>query len=245
MTWKCALVNMPFGGAKGGVTVRSAGSLAGASWSASPAASRPSSAASSAPTVDIPAPDVGTNAQTMAWMMDTYSMHRGYSVPGVVTGKPVEIGGSQGRDDATGQGVVYTIERAAHAIGLDLADARVAVQGFGNVGEAATRLIHRAGARIIAVTDVGGGVLDAGGLDPQALKRRMQETGSVAGAPGTRPIDNEGLIGLDCDILVLAALEGQVTGANAPRCGPGSWRRAPTARPRLTRIRSSTSVAWS
>ncbi len=214
MTWKCALVNVPFGGAKGGVTVdprqlstnemaritrRFTAELQGIIG----------------PNIDIPAPDVGTNAQTMAWMMDTYSMHHGYSIPGVVTGKPVDIGGSLGRADATGQGVVYTIQRAAEAIGLPLQGARVAVQGFGNVGEAAARLIHEAGATLIAVTDVGGGVYNPDGLDPLALKRRMKETGSVDGASGTTPMSNEDLIGLDCDILILAALEGQVSAANA------------------------------
>jgi len=216
MTWKCALVNVPFGGAKGGVTC-------------DPRAMSPRELEALTrrfatelqpmigPDSDIPAPDVGTNAQTMAWIMDTVSMHRGYSVPGVVTGKPVAIGGSNGRADATGQGVVYTIEDAARRAGFALEGASVAVQGFGNVGEATARLLHEAGARVVAVTDIGGGCYRESGLDVELLRRLLREQGSIVGAPGTEPIDNEDLFGLDVDVLVLAALEGQVTGANAGR----------------------------
>jgi glutamate dehydrogenase (NAD(P)+) len=214
MTWKSALVNVPFGGAKGGValdprqlsmreleavTRRFATELEGIIG----------------PDSDIPAPDVGTNAQTMAWMMDTVSMHRGFSVPGVVTGKPLSIGGSAGRSDATGQGVLFTIEEAARRGGFTVEGARVAVQGFGNVGEAAARLLHEAGASVVAVTDIGGGVRRADGLDVPLLKRYLQEHGTIAGAPGTHPIDNDELFGLDVDVLVLAALEGQITARNA------------------------------
>jgi glutamate dehydrogenase (NAD(P)+) len=216
MTWKCALANVPFGGAKGGVTVdprrlspgevqrvtrRFATELQGVIG----------------PEVDIPAPDVGTNAQTMAWIMDTVSMHAGYTVPGVVTGKPVDLGGSEGRADATGMGVVFTAERALREAGIALDGATVAVQGFGNVGEAAARLIHERGGRLVAITDVGGGVANPHGLDPARLKAHLRETGSIAGAPGTEPIDNEALLASDVDLLVLAALEGQVTAANADR----------------------------
>jgi glutamate dehydrogenase (NAD(P)+) len=151
----------------------------------------------------------------MAWIMDTISMHAGHTVPGVVTGKPVSVGGSAGRADATGQGVVFTAERALAELGLSLEGASVAVQGFGNVGEATARLMHQRGARIVAVTDIGGGVANPAGLDPARLKAFLDETGSVAGMPGTTSIDNDGLIGLDCDVLVLAALEGQVTADNA------------------------------
>jgi glutamate dehydrogenase (NAD(P)+) len=167
------------------------------------------------PDSDIPAPDVGTNAQVMAWIMDTVSMHKGYSVPGVVTGKPFSIGGSVGRSDATGQGIVYTIEDAAARIGLDLAGASVAVQGFGNVGEAAARLLQGRGARVVAITDAGGGAHDPDGLDVPDLGRRFRAYGTVAGTPGTQLIDNETLFGLDVDILVLAALDGQITARNA------------------------------
>ena len=216
MTWKCALVNVPFGGAKGGVTVdprtlspselqrvtrRFASELQGVIG----------------PETDIPAPDVGTNAQTMAWIMDTVSMHAGHTVPGVVTGKPVSLGGSEGRADATGMGVMFTAQRALTEAGIDMDGATVAVQGFGNVGEAAARLIHERGGRLVAITDVGGGVANPAGLDPAALSAHLRETGSIAGAPDTEPIANEELLGLDVDLLVLAALEGQITGFNADR----------------------------
>ncbi len=216
MTWKCALVNVPFGGAKGGVTCDPR-AMSPREMEALTRRFATELQVLIGPDSDIPAPDVGTNAQTMAWIMDTVSMHRGYSVPGVVTGKPVAIGGSNGRADATGQGVVYTIEEAARRGGLDLPGASVAVQGFGNVGEAAARLLHEAGARVVAVTDVGGGCHREAGLDVPVLRRLMQEHGSIAGAPGTDPIDNEDLFGLDVDVLVLAAMEGQITAANAGR----------------------------
>jgi glutamate dehydrogenase (NAD(P)+) len=214
MTWKCALVGVPFGGAKGGVacdpsrlsereleavTRRFATELDGIVG----------------PDSDIPAPDVGTNAQTMAWMMDTLSMHRGYSVPGVVTGKPISIGGSLGRADATGQGVVYCIAEAFRRDGANVADASVAIQGFGNVGEATARLLGEMGARIVAVGDVAGAVRRDDGLDVAALRRHLAEHGSVAGAPGTQAIDNHELLALDVDVLVLGAIEGQVTERNA------------------------------
>jgi len=216
MTWKCALVNVPFGGAKGGVTVdprelsqgelqrvtrRFASELQGIIG----------------PETDIPAPDVGTNAQTMAWIMDTVSMHAGHTVPGVVTGKPVSLGGSEGRADATGMGVTFTAQRALSEAGIDMNGATVAVQGFGNVGEAAARLIHERGGRLVAITDVGGGVANLDGLDPAALAAHLRDTGSIAGAPETEPIDNDGLLGLEVDLLVLAALEGQVNATNADR----------------------------
>jgi glutamate dehydrogenase (NAD(P)+) len=214
MTWKCALVNVPFGGAKGGVTcdpmAMSAKELEGLTRRFATELDGIIGLES-----DIPAPDVGTNAQTMAWIMDTISMHRGYPVPGVVTGKPVAIGGSEGRADATGQGVVYTIEHAAQSLGIPLDGARVAIQGFGNVGQASARLLAEAGARIEAITDVRGGAARAGGLDITNLRRHSEEHGTIAGAPGTRPIDNDELFGLDVDVLVLAALEGQLTAANA------------------------------
>ena len=216
MTWKCALANVPFGGAKGGVTCdplqMSQRELEGVTrrfaTELQPIVG---------PDSDIPAPDVGTNAQVMAWFMDTVSMHQGYSVTGVVTGKPLVIGGSAGRADATGQGVVYTIEQTARRLGLDLRGATAAVQGFGNVGEATARLLHQAGVTIVAITDVGGGVHDRRGLKVAELAQRFKEHGTVAGAPGTQPIDNETLFGLDVDILVLAALEGQITADNAGR----------------------------
>src|SRR5215218_9671445 len=161
MTWKCALVNVPFGGAKGGVTVDPR-ALSGRELEAVSRRFATELEGIIGPDRDIPAPDVGTNAQTMAWIMDTVSMHRGFSVPGVVTGKPIAIGGSLGRADATGQGVVYTIEEACRRQGMDLRGARVAVQGFGNVGEASARLLHQAGAVVVGITDVSGGVYAEG-----------------------------------------------------------------------------------
>lgn len=214
MTWKCALVNVPFGGAKGGVTCNPR-EMSLKEVEALTRRFATELEVLIGPDSDIPAPDVGTNAQTMAWIMDTVSMHRGYSVPGVVTGKPVAIGGSQGRSDATGQGVVYTIEDAARRAGFELRGATAAVQGFGNVGEAAARLLHAAGAKVVAITDIGGGVFRDDGLDVPFLRRYMQERGTLADAPGTRPIDNPELFALDVDILVLAALEGQITAENA------------------------------
>jgi glutamate dehydrogenase (NAD(P)+) len=214
MTWKCALVDVPFGGAKGGVAVDPT-TLSSKELEAVTRRFASELEGVIGPDSDIPAPDVGTNAQTMAWIMDTISMHRGYSVPGVVTGKPLALGGSQGRADATGQGVLYTIEHAARRLGFELRGATVAVQGFGNVGEAAARLLHDAGARVVAITDVYGGVANDDGLDVPNLRRHVQEHGTVVGAPGTRALANDELFGLPVDILVLAALEGQITAANA------------------------------
>lgn len=214
MTWKCALVGVPFGGAKGGVAVDPR-ALSAREQEAVSRRFATELEGVIGPDRDIPAPDVGTNAQTMAWIMDTVSMHRGFSVPGVVTGKPVAIGGSLGRADATGQGIVYTIEEACRSVGISLANARVAVQGFGNVGEASARLLHAAGATIVAVTDVSGGVISEAGINPAHLRRYLEETGSIAGAPGTLSITNAELFAMDVDILVLAALEGQITEGNA------------------------------
>ena len=216
MTWKCALVDVPFGGAKGGVACDPS-SMSTKELEALTRRFATELEGLIGPDADIPAPDVGTNARTMAWIMDTVSMHRGYSVPGVVTGKPLAIGGSVGRSDATGQGVVYCIEDAVARGGFPLGGATVAVQGFGNVGEATARLLHERGARVIAITDVFGGVFRREGLDVPFLTRYVQEHGTVVGAPGTHPIDNEALFGLDVDVLVLAALEGQITAANADR----------------------------
>ena len=214
MTWKCALADVPFGGAKGGVACdplhMSAREIEGVTRRFATELR-----ALIGPEADIPAPDVGTNAQTMAWFMDTVSMHAGFSVPGVVTGKPLVIGGSLGRSDATGQGAVYCTEDAAERSGFRLEGATVAVQGFGNVGEATARLLRERGARVVAITDVGGGVFRADGLDVPVLSRYLQEHGTVAAAPGTEPIDNAALFALDVDILVLAALEGQITADNA------------------------------
>jgi glutamate dehydrogenase (NAD(P)+) len=214
MTWKSALVNVPFGGAKGGVTVDPS-TLSKRELEAVTRRFTSELQGVIGPATDIPAPDIGTNAQTMAWMMDTISMHAGYTVPGVVTGKPVVLGGSAGRADATGLGVTLTAGRALDRLGSGLVGARVAVQGFGNVGEAAARLMHERGATVIAVTDVYGGVTNPHGINPVALKSHVDATGSVLGALDTQPIDKAALIAIDCDVLVLAAMEGQITGDNA------------------------------
>lgn len=216
MTWKCAVMNIPFGGAKGGVQCDPR-ELSSAeleritrrfTWEIAPLIG---------PESDIPAPDVSTNAQTMAWIMDTYSILAGYTVPGVVTGKPVDMGGSLGREAATSQGCVYAIREAALHKGIDLEGATVAVQGFGNVGWHAARLLSELGCRVVAVSDVDGGVYNQNGLVIPNVKAHSDATGSVVGAPETEDISNAELLELDVDILVPAAIEGQITKDNAPR----------------------------
>jgi len=216
MTWKCACVKIPYGGAKGGVTCDPK-AMSARERERMTRRYTTEIADLLGPDSDIPAPDVGTNEQVMAWMMDTYSMHRGYSVPGVVTGKPLSIGGSEGRAEATGRGVVYAIQEAAKATDMDLRGAAVAVQGYGNAGEAVARFIHELGARVVAVSDSRGGVFNGDGLDLAVVTRHKQERGSVVGAPRTRPVSNAELLEVECDILVPAALEGMITEANAPR----------------------------
>ena len=216
MTWKCACVKIPYGGAKGGVTCDPK-ALSRRELEHLTRRFTTEISDMIGPDSDIPAPDINTNAQIMAWMMDTYSMHRGYSVTGVVTGKPVSIGGSEGRQEATGRGVVYTIQEAAKAVDLDLNGARVVVQGYGNAGESAARFIGELGAKVVAVSDSRGGVFHGDGLDLALVTRHKQETGSVIGTPRTRPVSNDELLELDCDILIPAALEGVITEANAAR----------------------------
>jgi glutamate dehydrogenase (NAD(P)+) len=210
MTWKSALLRLPFGGAKGGVTCDPR-ALSMRELERLTRRFTTELDGLIGPERDVPAPDMGTDAQVMAWMMDTYSMHRGYSVPGVVTGKPVELGGSEGRQEATGLGVAVCVQEAAKRVGLDLQGARVAVQGYGNVGSSAARSLQRLGTTIIAITDIGGGVFRGDGLDLDRLTWHLRETGSIAGTPGTEPISNAELLGLGCDVLVPAALDGQRT----------------------------------
>jgi glutamate dehydrogenase (NAD(P)+) len=169
------------------------------------------------PTSDIPAPDINTNAQVMAWIMDTYSMHRGYSVPAVVTGKPLAIGGSEGRNEATATGVVAVIKLAAQDMKLPIRDARVAIQGFGNAGAIAAELLHADGARVVAVSDRKGASYDERGLDIPKLMRYKQETGTVVGFPGSQQLEVHELLEVPCDILIPAATEGQLTASNAGR----------------------------
>jgi glutamate dehydrogenase (NAD(P)+) len=216
MTWKCAVVGIPFGGGKGGVIVDPKKlSLREVEGLTRRFATEISILIG--PDKDIPAPDVNTNSQTMAWIMDTYSMHVGYTAPAVVTGKPIPLGGSEGRNEATAQGAVYTIIDAARHLGMDLATCRVAVQGFGNAGAIAAQLMHARGSRIVAVSDSTGAIYRPEGLDPNAILVWKQEHGSVVGFPGTKEISNAELLELDCDILIPAALENQITATNAAR----------------------------
>ncbi len=213
MTWKCAVAGIPFGGGKGGIicdptmmsqrelealTRRYVGEIADAIG----------------PDKDVPAPDVNTNAQTMAWIMDTYSMHVGVTSTGVVTGKPIEMGGSLGRREATGRGVMITAREAARHLGLNIEGATVAVQGFGNVGSVSADLLSRIGAKIVAVTDWKGGVHNPQGLDVTALIAWTEQRRTVAGFPGGDPLDPGKIFELDVDILVPAALENQITAQN-------------------------------
>ncbi len=216
MTWKCALVGLPFGGAKGGVVCDPKQLSAGELERLTRRFATELSVLMS-PDKDIPAPDVGTNAQVMAWFMDTYSMHVGHSEPGVVTGKPVSIGGSEGRADATGRGVAYCTRWAAERLGLSLAGASIVVQGYGNVGSVAARQLHDLGCKVVAVSEVSGGIYNPAGIDQRALRLYHQEHGTIAGFPGTQAITNQELLELPCDVLVPAAVEGQITAQNAPR----------------------------
>jgi glutamate dehydrogenase (NAD(P)+) len=217
MTWKCALAGLPYGGAKGGVRV-SPEKLSRAELQRLTRRYTAEILPLIGPEKDIPAPDVGTNAQVMAWMMDTYSQEVGYAVPGVVTGKPLAIGGSLGREDATGRGVTYVALEALRHLGLDLAGATVAVQGFGNVGMHTARILHEVGAKVIAVSDAKGGVYSARGLDIPALRSRYRSHGRPLHDCGVGEfISNEDLLQLECTILVPAALSEQITEKNAAK----------------------------
>jgi glutamate dehydrogenase (NAD(P)+) len=214
MTWKCALVGIPYGGAKGGVRVQPWGLSLGE-------LERLTRRYASeilpfiGPEKDVPAPDMNTDERVMAWIMDTYSMNQGYSVPGVVTGKPVSIGGSQGRAGATSRGVLYSALSAMELLEMPIEGTRVAIQGFGKVGGFAAQVFHDAGFNIVGVSDYKGGVYNARGLNPTALMRYKEEAQTVAGFPGADAITNEELIELDCDVLVPAAIEDQITAQNA------------------------------
>jgi glutamate dehydrogenase (NAD(P)+) len=215
MTWKCAVVNIPFGGAKGGITVDSkAISLAENERMTRRFTSEISILLG--PDRDIPAPDMYTNPQTMAWMMDTFSMTKGYSTLGVVTGKPISAGGSAGRNEATAEGCFVAIEEAAKRSRLQLKGATAAVQGFGNAGSAVAAFLDEAGTRVVAVSDSQGGVYDKRGLTIENVNAAKEKKGTVAAARGER-IDNEELLELPVDILVPAALEGVITRRNAPK----------------------------
>lgn len=216
MTWKCAVMNIPFGGGKGGVICDprklSRGELE--------RITRRYTAELMdvfGPEKDIPAPDVGTDSQTMAWLMDTYSMHVRHTVTSIVTGKPVSIGGSRGRVEATGRGVMLAGREAGRVHGVPLAGARVVVQGFGNVGSISAKMFASQGSRVIAVSDINGAIRNDAGLDVPALLAYVAKTKTVVGFPGASPIEQSEVLTTECEFLVPAALENQITTENADR----------------------------
>lgn len=216
MTWKCALMGLPYGGAKGGIRVEP--------WNLSMSENERLTRRYTSeiinllgPDKDIPAPDMYTNEQTMAWIMDTYSINVGHTVPSVVTGKPVSIGGSFGRTEATGRGVAYCVRRAASHFGIKGDSPSVVVQGFGNVGSITAKLLHQAGYKIVGVSDVHGGIYNEKGLDIPRLLAYVSEMGKVEGFNGSQAVGNKELLELPCDILVPAALGGQITAENADK----------------------------
>jgi glutamate dehydrogenase/leucine dehydrogenase len=215
MTWKCAVVNIPFGGGKGGVTCNP-------KEMSQIEIERLTRRYTSAilpligPAQDIPAPDVYTNSQVMAWIMDTYSMTKGYPIPGVVTGKPIALGGSLGRNEATGRGVFNTLGSACEHLGIPMKGAKVVVQGFGNAGSIAAHLLDSNQAYVIGVSDSKGCIYNRDGIDIPKLMLHKEKTGSVVGFPASESITPEQLLSLECDILVPAALENVVHGENAP-----------------------------
>jgi glutamate dehydrogenase (NAD(P)+) len=216
MTWKCALLRLPYGGAKGGIRC-DAHALSQRELERLTRRFTSELIREIGPQTDIPAPDMATNEQTMAWMMDTYSMQKGHAVPEIVTGKPISIGGSVFRREATGAGVVMVTDQACRRLGRELAGQRCVVQGFGNVGGVAASELHERGAIVVGVSDISGGVHDERGLDVPALHAYVAEHGSLAGYDRCERVTNEQLLELPCDILVLAAREDQVTGENAGR----------------------------
>jgi glutamate dehydrogenase (NAD(P)+) len=216
MSWKCALMGLPYGGAKGGVAC-DPGLLSRRELERLTRRYTAEVMLLIGPDLDIPAPDLGTDEQTMAWIMDTYAMTQGRTVPGVVTGKPLLVGGSAGRREATGRGLVYALGQAARDVRLDLKGARVAIQGFGNVGSVAARLLWREGALVVAVTDARGGVFNPRGLDIRELSRHAAEAGTVAGFAGADALTSAELMELPCEVLVPAAVGGQITERNADR----------------------------
>ncbi|MBD7948947.1 Glu/Leu/Phe/Val family dehydrogenase [Oerskovia rustica] len=234
MTWKCAVVDLPYGGAKGGVSIDPR-QYTQAELERVTRRYTSEIMPVIGPERDIMAPDMGTNEQTMAWVMDTYSVNQGYTIPGVVTGKPIPVGGSLGRTTATSQGVVHTTKAALAEAGLELSDASVAVQGFGKVGSHAAAILAGQGARVVAVSDQYGGIHDEDGLDVAALFRHVAETGTVVGFEDAEPIDNHALLALPVDVLIPAAVEGVlddetahtvkarwvVEGANGPTTAAG------------------------
>ena len=214
MSWKCALTGLPYGGAKGGIACDPL-KMSPRELERLTRRFTQEMIPFIGPQVDIMAPDMGTNAQVMAWIMDTYSVHMGSTVPSIVTGKPLGLGGSQGRREATGRGVGYLVNRATDTLGLNIHNATVAIQGYGNVGSVAALSLARSGAKIVAITDAFGGVQNERGLDLNKLDEHVAITRTVKGFSEGEPISNEELLVRACDILVPAAMERQITGANA------------------------------
>lgn len=214
MTWKCAVVGIPYGGAKGGI-ICDPKKLSSREIERLTRRYVTEIISIIGPEKDIPAPDVNTNPQIMAWIMDTFSMDRGYSVPGVVTGKPLSIGGSMGRNAATARGVMYTIFNTAKALGFDPLTKRYAIQGYGNVGGNLAHLLGQEGCKVIAVSDIEGGIYNPKGLDPVKISKALRETGSVIGFKEADKITNQELLSLNCDVLIPAAMENQITENNA------------------------------
>jgi glutamate dehydrogenase (NAD(P)+) len=216
MTWKCAVAGIPFGGAKGGIICDPKG-MSPAELERMTRRYATEISIIIGPHSDIPAPDVNTNSQVMAWIMDTYSMHEGYSIPAVVTGKPLSIGGSEGRNDATATGVLFVTRQAAKRVGMPLRGARVSIQGYGNAGAIAARLFHNEGCKVVAVSDTRGGIYNESGIDPSSVLRHKQEQGSVVNFPHADNIGVQDVLEVPCDILIPAATEGVITAANAHR----------------------------
>jgi glutamate dehydrogenase (NAD(P)+) len=215
MTWKCAVVNIPFGGAKGGVICDPA-TLSRGELERITRRYTAELMDQFGPEKDVPAPDMGTNPQTMAWVMDTYSMHARHTVTSVVTGKPLSLGGSRGRVEATGRGLMLIAREAAPLKGLTLAGSRIVVQGFGNVGSIASRMCHEAGAKVLAVSDIQGGIFNPAGLDVPAVIAHYERARTFEGVRNVEKISNAELLELECDILIPAANENQIRGRNAP-----------------------------
>lgn len=216
MSWKCAITGLPYGGAKGGIACDPSRMSSGELERLTRRYTQ-EMIPFIGPQIDVMAPDLGTNEQTMAWMMDTYSVHAGYTVPSIVTGKPVGLGGSVGRREATGRGVGYLVNRATDTLGMDISKCTAVVQGYGNVGSVTAFSMAKYGAKVIAVSDVRGGIYNEKGFDLWKLEKHVAENKTVVGFPEAQPISNEELLLLPCDILVPAALEQQITGANAAK----------------------------
>ncbi len=216
MSWKCALTGLPYGGAKGGISCDPR-ALSKGELERLTRRYTQEMIPFIGPQIDVMAPDLGTNEQTMAWIMDTYSMHTGYTVPSIVTGKPVALGGSLGRRESTGRGVAYLINRAMDTVGMNAGEATAVVQGFGNVGSVTAFSLAKYGVKVVAVSDAFGGLFNANGINLWELEKFVAETKSVVGFKEADPISNERLLELKCDILVPAALERQITEKNAAK----------------------------